>query len=145
MLHFLRKFFKLFRSKKHQGNHIFGDFVWNVKNEDKFKIDDIVLGNIVFKIMQDSLLDTSMTVVHKKLCILGKNLESEPGFTSVLLIDESHITSHCYSDRGLLAIDVFTCGNTDPISVMNYIESQLLLVYPSLKCTYKKNHKRFHF
>ena len=38
---------------------------------------------------------------------------SPPGFASVVLLDESHISAHAYSDEGLLAIDVFTCG-ADP-------------------------------
>ena len=38
---------------------------------------------------------------------------SPPGFASVCLLDESHISAHCYSTTGLLAIDAFTCGE-DP-------------------------------
>jgi len=38
---------------------------------------------------------------------------SPPGFASVVLLDESHITAHCYSETGLIAIDAFTCGE-DP-------------------------------
>ena len=40
--------------------------------------------------------------------------KSPPGFAAVVLIDESHVTAHCYSERGILAIDVFTCGKHDP-------------------------------
>ena len=36
------------------------------------------------------------------------------GFAAVVLVDESHVTAHCYSDRGWLAIDCFTCGESDP-------------------------------
>ena len=36
---------------------------------------------------------------------------SPPGFAAVGLLDESHMTAHCYSDQGLLAFDVFTCGS----------------------------------
>ena len=76
---------------------------------------------------------------------IDDNFETPPGFTAIILIDESHCSSHCYSDRGWLAIDVFTCGKTNPKLVMNYIEDQIRSDYPSLKCTYRKNHKRFHF
>ncbi|MGB0602901.1 MAG: S-adenosylmethionine decarboxylase family protein, partial [Candidatus Poseidoniaceae archaeon] len=37
---------------------------------------------------------------------------SPPGFASVVLLDESHVSAHCYSDTGLLAVDAFSCGNT---------------------------------
>ena len=46
--------------------------------------------------------------------VLGGDDASPPGFTSCVLIDESHVTSHCYSDRGWLAVDVFTCGHHSP-------------------------------
>jgi S-adenosylmethionine/arginine decarboxylase-like enzyme len=48
--------------------------------------------------------------VHSRAVILGDDGLSPPGFTAVCLVDESHVTAHCYSDRGWLAIDVFTCG-----------------------------------
>ena len=38
---------------------------------------------------------------------------SPPGFASVVLLDESHLSAHCYAKTGLLAIDCFTCGS-DP-------------------------------
>lgn len=127
---------------KHHGNHVFGDFIWDVNSE---KIDDIVLAETIFQIMKDAIKTTKMTVVHEKLCLLGiDNSNTPPGFTSVLLLDESHCSSHCYSDRGWLAIDVFTCGNTNPEKIMDYISREIKNKYPTLVCTYKRNHKRFH-
>ena len=35
---------------------------------------------------------------------------SPPGFTAVCLLDESHVSAHCYSAMRMLAIDIFTCG-----------------------------------
>ncbi len=35
-----------------------------------------------------------------------------PGLASIALIDESHMSAHCYSDQGKLAFDVSTCGST---------------------------------
>ena len=124
------------------GNHVFGDFIWDVEKE---IIDHEILANNIFKIMIDAIENTNMTIVHKKLCILGQTETSAPGFTSVILIDESHCTSHCYSDKGWLAIDCFTCGKTDPQIVMDYIVNKIKNEYPSLICTYKQNHKRFHY
>jgi len=37
--------------------------------------------------------------------------DSPPGFASAVLLDESHMSSHCYSDEGMLAFDCFTCGS----------------------------------
>ena len=41
--------------------------------------------------------------------LITKNLMelSPPEFASVVLLDESHVSAHCYSETGLLAIDAF--------------------------------------
>jgi S-adenosylmethionine/arginine decarboxylase-like enzyme/uncharacterized protein with PQ loop repeat len=36
--------------------------------------------------------------------------DSPPGFASACLIDESHMSAHCYTDQGMIAFDCFTCG-----------------------------------
>jgi S-adenosylmethionine decarboxylase len=127
---------------KNHGNHVFADYTWDTNKE---LIDDKILAETIFQIMQDAIANTSMTIVHKKLCILGNTPESPPGFTSIILIDESHCSSHCYSDRGWLAVDTFTCGKTDPVPIMEYIKENIKQQYPSLKCTYFQRHKRFHY
>ncbi|MBW3542597.1 MAG: S-adenosylmethionine decarboxylase, partial [Planctomycetes bacterium] len=40
---------------------------------------------------------------------------------SVVVLDESHVSAHTYADRGLIALDVFTCGSTDPADVLSYL------------------------
>lgn len=57
--------------------------------------------------------------------MLGTQGESPPGFTAVVLIDESHVTAHNYSDRGWLAIDIFTCGGSSTANVAASIEAGL--------------------
>jgi S-adenosylmethionine decarboxylase len=54
---------------------------------------------------------------NKILCVhshsevfLDERDGSPPGFTAVCLLDESHVSAHCYSAIGMLAIDIFTCG-----------------------------------
>ena len=47
------------------------------------------------------------------------------GFASVVLLDESHVSAHCYSETGLLAVDAFSCGGTDPARIMEVIEKEL--------------------
>lgn len=130
-----------FLTKKHHGNHVFADFIWDVNKE---LIDNTVLSENIFQIMKDSIKNTKMKNVHEKLVILD-DYDTLPGFTSCILIDESHITAHCYSTRGWLSIDAFSCGDTHPEPIMNYIVAEIKKLYPSLKCTYKKNHKRFHY
>jgi S-adenosylmethionine/arginine decarboxylase-like enzyme len=144
----LHNFINLFgqNTKKHHGNHVFADFVWDVTkdNLDGEDFSDHVFGDFVFETMKKAIHQTKMTIVHSKLCILGEG-DSIPGWTSVILIDESHYSSHSYTDRGLLALDIFTCGNTNPIPIMEYTIKEIKNKYPSLKCTYFQNHHRFHY
>lgn len=51
--------------------------------------------------------------------------DSPPGFTAIVMLDESHCSAHCYADLGLMAMDVFTCGKTDPWNVLRYIQEEL--------------------
>ena len=68
---------------------------------------------------------------------------SPPGFAAVVLIDESHVTAHCYSDRGWLAIDCFTCGGTDPNTLADALHSELLAAIPTLKLMQRTHVPRF--
>jgi len=51
--------------------------------------------------------------------------DSPPGFTAAIVLDESHCTAHSYADLGLIAMDVFTCGKTDPRDVLRYIREEI--------------------
>lgn len=50
---------------------------------------------------------------------------SPPGFTAVIVLDESHCSAHSYADLGMIALDVFTCGNTDPKRVLQFIREEI--------------------
>lgn len=51
--------------------------------------------------------------------------DSPPGFAAIVMLDESHCSAHAYADLGLIALDVFTCGGTDPALVWQYIQAEL--------------------
>lgn len=51
--------------------------------------------------------------------------DSPPGFTAVVMLDESHCSVHTYADQGLMALDVFTCGSTDPREVLKYVREEI--------------------
>ena len=53
--------------------------------------------------------------------------DSSPGFTAIVMLDESHCSVHTYADDGLLAMDIFTCGSTNPSDVLTYIQQELYL------------------
>jgi S-adenosylmethionine decarboxylase len=120
----------------YKGSHVFLDFI-NFYNKDTLE----ECCEYIFNIMNDSLKLTKMRNMHSKMVVLKD--DTEEGFTSVILLDESHITCHSYTQKGLLALDVFTCGQTNPEIIANYIKKQLELKYPNIKCTNSKMHQRF--
>jgi S-adenosylmethionine decarboxylase len=50
---------------------------------------------------------------------------SPPGCTAVVMLDESHCSVHTYADLGLMALDVFTCGATDPHLLWRTVRDRL--------------------
>ena len=83
---------------------------------------------------------TKTFAVNNQLNIVGEtsklllNEKTPEGFTMCYLLDESHISIHCYSSKeiGLLALDIFTCCN-NPIyhtKTVDDISSYLIQNYP---------------
>jgi S-adenosylmethionine/arginine decarboxylase-like enzyme len=95
---------------------------------------DVVLPLSFVETMMDEMI--SLAAVHG-VCVLHRKVEtydgslSPPGFASCALIDESHMSAHCYSDQGQLAFDVFTCGS-QPDSVRKVARDILLFLKANL-------------
>lgn len=51
--------------------------------------------------------------------------DSPPGCTAIVMLDESHCSVHTYADLGLIAMDIFTCGNTNPRDVWARLQEDL--------------------
>ncbi|HII36935.1 MAG TPA: hypothetical protein HA354_00380 [Candidatus Poseidoniaceae archaeon] len=68
---------------------------------------------------------------------------SPPGFAAVVLLDESHLTAHCYSQKGWLSIDCFTCGSTDTAAIITAMEAAIKAASPSLKLEKRHSENRF--
>lgn len=96
----------------------------------------------LFDTMREAVAQSTATEVHAHLAPFDGST-SPPGFAAVVLIDESHITAHCYADRGLLAVDCFTCGDTDPEGIASYLDERLMKRFPSLLRTRKDRVDRF--
>lgn len=63
------------------------------------------------------------TVVSQVRYHFGHN--SPPGFTAVVVLDESHCSAHTYADLGLIALDIFTCGNTQPAAILEFLRDEI--------------------
>ena len=89
---------------RYRGFHVLLDYSGFV-NDDPKEFSDWNLAAI-----QHALKANGVRCVHSHSEVFEEGGPTPPGFTSVCLLDESHVSSHCYSADGLLAIDIFTCG-----------------------------------
>ena len=98
----------------------------------------------MLRVMSEAITAHGGTEVHRKLVKLPLTPgASPPGFTSCCLINESHVTAHSYSDIGWLAVDVFTCGSTDPRKLAAHIRREVEGYCPNAKCVQIKSLLRF--
>lgn len=64
----------------------------------------------------------NMKVFDKRLTLYDNNPES--GFTYLIVLGQSHIVVHTWPEKGLLNIDVFTCGSEgDPKAIIEWIKT----------------------
>jgi S-adenosylmethionine decarboxylase len=96
----------------------------------------------MLQIMRDAVTNSEAKEVHSHVEQFD-GITSPPGFAAVVLLDESHVTAHCYSQKGWLAIDCFTCGQCDPNTIVDQIHMALERVMPNLKMIKKSGHDRF--
>tara|TARA_S200000501_G_scaffold199886_1_gene188114 strand:- start:5766 stop:6071 length:306 start_codon:yes stop_codon:yes gene_type:complete len=93
-------------------------------------------------LMKKAIENSGAREVHAHVEVFDGTV-SPPGFAAVVLIDESHVSAHCYSDRGLLAIDAFTCGNTDPATIITQLKQALQVLSPTIVLMQEKSVDRF--
>ena len=107
------------------GKHVYVDYVGFQSNQSSTD------GRWILKILQNAVNKCGIREVHSHVEIFDGE-HSPPGFAAVVLIDESHVSAHCYSDRGWLAIDAFTCGDHDPENIIDIIHESLTLSSPNI-------------
>ncbi len=73
----------------------------------------------VLKAMAEGAEKAGATVISQVRYHFGH--DSAPGFTAAVLLDESHCTAHSYAELGLMALDMFTCGTTDPRDILAHM------------------------
>ena len=122
-------------SKKAQGQHIFLDYT-------AFFPPSSFDCNQMLQLMQEAVANSGAREVHAHVENFDGSV-SPLGFAAAVLIDESHVSAHCYSERGLLAIDAFTCGTTDPESIVSQLKSALEDLCPTLVLMQEKKVERF--
>ncbi len=88
-------------------------------------------GEWMLQVLRDCVRKAGIREVHSHVAQFDGS-ESPPGFAAIVLIDESHVSAHCYSESGLLAIDIFTCGDSDPGPLADKIHSVVVNAVPGL-------------
>ena len=85
----------------------------------------------VLSVLQDAIARSGARDVPAHVEVFDGSL-SPPGFAAVVLLDESHLSAHCDSERGWLAIDCFTCGGTDAAGIVDDVLNAFVADMPSL-------------
>ena len=88
-------------------------------------------GEWILKVLRAAVSRSNAREVHAHVAEFD-GIESPLGFAAVVLIDESHVSAHCYEDEGILAVDCFTCGGIDPAGIVDDIHQQLSEAIPSI-------------
>jgi S-adenosylmethionine decarboxylase len=99
------------------GKHVYIDYIGYYRNE-------IHNGEWMLAIMEKAVERAGVRQVHSHVVEFDGSL-SPTGFAAVLLLDESHVSAHCYYDQGWLALDAFTCGGGDPNLIADFINETL--------------------
>ena len=117
------------------GTHIFLDFTgYEAQVEED--------GAWMLELLERAVAQSDARNVHANVVQFDGTV-SPVGFAAVVLLDESHVSAHCYSDQGLLAVDCFTCGGTDPAVIADYIQNELNGTMPNLTLERRSVHDRF--
>ena len=120
---------------QHQGVHVFLDYTGAY-------FDGQHDGSWMLQQMRGAVARSSAREVHAHVAPFDGTV-SPPGFAAVVLIDESHVTAHAYAERGLLAVDCFTCGSTDPNLVADHLHRALLKAFPDIHLERRNEVNRF--
>lgn len=121
-------------SKAH-GTHVLVDYT-NFFPE----VDNV--GNWMLALMEQTIDESTANRVHSYVAHFD-GISSPLGFAAVVLLDESHLTAHCYSERGWLSIDCFTCGSTDPEAIIDNLNQVLMAQSSELTIMKRKTENRF--
>jgi S-adenosylmethionine/arginine decarboxylase-like enzyme len=122
--------------------HIVADYSWN-ENPD---LTNEEFHNILFVEIEKIINNTKLVIVHKNLCLLPMgNHISEIGGTLFYQLDSSHFSLHSfYGESKIIAMDLFSCGETDIVEVMTKIDAVIRKIIPDIRLTFRYTLPRFN-
>ncbi|DAC63001.1 TPA: adenosylmethionine decarboxylase [Candidatus Thalassarchaeaceae archaeon] len=121
--------------KMSHGKQICVDYV-------KCDFNEVRNGQWMLELMRYAVKNAKVREVHSHVEEFDGS-ESPPGFAAVVLLDESHVSAHCYYENGLLAIDAFTCGTGDPSAIIDLIHEKLVSEMKNIEEVSRNEIKRF--
>ena len=101
-------------------------------------------GSWMLSVLQGAVERSKAREVHAHVSEFD-GTESPPGFAAVVLIDESHVSAHCYAEEGILAVDCFTCGDVDPNGIVDDVHNQLVAANPTIHLIQRSDLERFMY
>ncbi|MBF71573.1 MAG: hypothetical protein CMA95_03620 [Euryarchaeota archaeon] len=99
-------------------------------------------GKWMLELMRVAIKSANVREVHAHVEEFDGS-QSPTGFAAVVLLDESHVSAHCYYDRGILAVDAFTCGDSDPEPIIEFINRRLFAEMENIKIVSRDDIQRF--
>lgn len=67
--------------------------------------------------MNSVLVRIGATVLHSNFHSFGEN----EGYTGIFMLSESHLSIHTWPEKSFFSLDIYTCGDVDPIDAKNPI------------------------
>jgi len=89
---------------KTEGSHIIADIWFEEYPQDIEELTSRI---------SDAITENGMTIIDQMTHVFGGL-----AFTAVWLLQESHFTIHTYPERNYVSMDCYTCGATNPLSVV---------------------------
>jgi len=117
------------------GKQVFIDYIGCNFNDEKN-------GSWMLELMRIAVESAGVREVHSHVEEFD-GTQSPTGFAAVVLLDESHVSAHCYYEKGLLAIDAFTCGDGDPDLIIDIIHEKLVTEMINIKLISREKISRF--
>jgi S-adenosylmethionine decarboxylase len=75
------------------------------------------------KRFQKILSDICVSIGAHVLCTEFRSFGEGYGYTGVVVLSESHATVHTWPEHGTACLDIFTCGNVNPVDAVSSILS----------------------